>query len=1077
MAEAPSLDDIRRAMQARDPELASLIIALSNAPDPRSRKPTRRGALTFRDFTHHMRSWQYRHRSTPQDRARYRIDSWQKLEAEDAESELPDRLRLHTILMELWQDPSVYAREVLLKVIAECKLVWGPWRALKTIFKQAEEKGDVEVLMALAARFDGAYGSAHNRHEVTRKTLGYLVRRGWRYLRRLGETLPASYADACVSLLCNYPERTRWANVWIANHVLFHESTKYTRRNFRVYNYQRRSLVKERAFGDLWRRSPRPLFALLSRAQSEHVRTFAAESLKADFRAQLREVEPAWVVGLVSVGSRTVDDFVVWLLGNAPRFEQASFRELGLHDAVIRLLDSQSQTARTYAAEYARTHARDLPLERLLRLANNNDASVRKLAHDLLGDRDPRTEVGLAAWGALLGTRYAHDLAATVLRKHFGSRELTRQWFTERLLDANTKVVDFVRELLPQVYSYETLGAGFFRDLLDRPDIGRSAAAFALDGVTRFATDEFGVDFLRRILLHPLCRQTMVGWLREQRISPAALGVDFLKSLSFHPTFEADTWVTELKQTDRKWARDLEFSESLAETARELLGDTRRFSPDALGFDWLMTMVERSEPQYHEFAVAYLIKAFVPAQFADTTDVEAATGPVSLAGKSVRLTGEFETITVEELGHRVTDADGVLAEGVTADITYVVVGDRGSPLGGAGRKTVDQVAAERLIADGVPVQLISEADFLALLAGTRKIYSDAQVLAGCEALWTMAIDPGAQDAPRAVFARRYLLAHHPQISLAKHGKPVPGGAEVPAAFLTYKRVRPLLDDARFAVRAFALELCRQEFARWLPGLMSLVPLAESNFPEVRDFISISLLADEAPEHRRYRYPPEHLSGDAVYSFCESLVSTTRGLGMALIEKHPRLAVPEELFRLTESPDRQVRAFVIATVWSLYRDRGVTLHWKPNISAGTPVGAVIPETKSDAATDETPEVTGLGDGPPKRPERRPASDEALRDFMRRVLFMVPPAKIPAGSGEAVPGATKLRPLPARKAKLALVEVMRDLAIGDREFAGIIAPLLKEFMGSRGQTEHATCLVALARIARAHDDLNLLAEDAA
>ncbi len=1071
MAEAPSLDDIRRAMQARDPELASLIIELSSAHDPRSRRPTRRGALTYTDFRRHLRSWRYRHQS-PQERARYRIESWQKLEAEDAESPLPDRLQLHTILMELWQDPSVYAREVLLEVIAGCFLKWGPWRALKTIYKQAEENGDIEVFTALAARFDRAYARGHNR-EVSRKTLGYLARRGWRYLRRIGETLPATYADACVSLLCNYPERTGWANAWIANHVLFHESAKYTRRNFRVYNYQRRSLVKERAFGELWRRSPRPLFALLSRAQSEHVRTFAAESLKADFRAQLREVEPSWVVGLVSVGSRTVDDFVVWLLGNAPRFEQANFRELGLHDAVLRLLDSQSQSARTYAAEYARTHARDLPLERLLRLANNGDASVRKLAHDLLGDRDPRTEVGLDAWGALLGTRYAHDLAATVLRKHFGSRELTREWFTERLLDANNKVVDFVRELLPQVYSYETLGATFFRDLLDRPDIGRAAATFALDAVTRFSADEFDVDFWRRTLLHPQCRSTMETWLHEQRIPATVLGVDFLKALSFHPSFEADPWIADLKKTERKWAQKLTYSEGLAETTRALLADTRRFSPEAVGFDWLMTMVERSEPQYHEFAVGYLIQAFAPAQFADTPDTEVATGPVSLAGKSVRLTGEFHNLTAEELGQKVTAADGVVATEVSREVTYVVVGDRGSPLGGAGRKTVDQVAAERLIADGVPLQLLSETDFLGLLAGTRKIYSDAQIRAGCEALWTMAIAPGAQDAPRALFARRYLLAHHPQISLAKHDKPVAGGAEVPADFLTYARVKPLLSDARFAVRAFALEICRFEFARWLPGLMSLVPLAESNFPEVRDFISIALLADEAPEHKRYRLPPEHLTGDAVYSFCESLVSTTRALGMSLIEKHPRLAVPEELFRLTESPDRQVRAFVIATVWSLYRDRGVTLHWKPNLGAGTPVGAVIPETKEG---EEAGVVTGLGEGPPQKPERRPASDEALRDFMRRVLFMVPPAKIPAGSGEAVPGA-KLRPLPARKAKLALVEVMRDLAVADRAFAGIVAPLLKEFMGSRGQSEHAACLVALARIARAHEDLNLLSEDAA
>ena len=50
--------------------------------------------------------------------------------------------------------------------------------------------------------------------------------------------------------------------------------------------------------------------------------------------------------------------------------------------------------------------------------------------------------------------------------------------------------------------------------------------------------------------------------------------------------------------------------------------------------------------------------------------------------------------------------------------------------------------------------------------------------------------------------------------------------------------------------------------------------------------------------------------------------------MQLIQRSPRLQVPEELFRLTESPDRVVRAFVVRALWSVYRDRGVTADWKP-----------------------------------------------------------------------------------------------------------------------------------------------------
>src|SRR5262249_58726814 len=95
------------------------------------------------------------------------------------------------------------------------------------------------------------------------------------------------------------------------------------------------------------------------------------------------------------------------------------------------------------------------------------------------------------------------------------------------------------------------------------------------------------------------------------------------------------------------------------------------------------------------------------------------------------------------------------------------------------------------------------------------------------------------------------------------------------------------------------------------------------------FVAQALLADDAPEHRRYRIDPATLSPTAVYSFCESPDEQTRELGMKLIERHPRLKVPEELFRLTESPDRKVRAFVIRERWALYRARGTTPHGKPH----------------------------------------------------------------------------------------------------------------------------------------------------
>jgi hypothetical protein len=265
------------------------------------------------------------------------------------------------------------------------------------------------------------------------------------------------------------------------------------------------------------------------------------------------------------------------------------------------------------------------------------------------------------------------------------------------------------------------------------------------------------------------------------------------------------------------------------------------------------------------------------------------------------------------------------------------------------------------------------------------------------------------------------------------------------------------------LRDLALELARWELARWSPPIEGLVEICESPYPEVRDFVARALTSDDSPEHRRYRVNADVLTADAVYRFCESPNHETRALGMRLINAHPRLKVPEELFRLTESPDGQVRAFVIRTFWSQYRERGIRRDWKPK-----PPPEQI--TKKKKSKDKAAEV---GVGAPPRPEKLPAEFAQLETLLRRILFEVPPGppgvkdKEHAGEEEE---ALKLRPLPARESKLRLVETLRDLGIEDVEFARAILPLLREFMRSRGKSEQAACLVAVTRIEHQHPQLS-------
>lgn len=945
MSATTSLDDIRRAWESRDPELPRMIVALANASDPHSQ--TRKdGALDFNEYLRTTRSWRFR-RKPIKDQVHYRIERMKELEAQDPDIPLPDRLKLWTIIQDLWQVNGPYERACLLEIIQQAPFRLGPWRALKAIFKDAEARGDTEIYGALAARLDQDYASFRD-GEVTRATIAYLRRRAWRYLRRQAETLPATYADAAVDVLRFYTTNSdwKWRQHWVSNHIWFHDQKHYSRNQFRL-PWNLPSPLKHRAYGELWRRTPRPLFTLLERARSEYVRKYAVDALKLDFRASLRDVEPAWVRRLINVRSATIDDFVVWLLKNVPRFEQGAFRELGLHQPVLELLSSQSQSARDYAASYARTHARDLPLEQLIRLIDNDQEAVRQLAIDLIQDRDPRQDIGLDAWGRLLETRYGHELAANALRKHFGARELLPAWFRDRLLSPNRKVFDFASKLLPKIHTYEALSPAFYQDLLEDPRLVERSLwhliDFCFDGLSRFPVDNLDLDVLKRALINPRTSSKLRQWIQKGRLPARSFGLDLFKALASEDDWKLHPWVQELLASNHSWAENLSFDYGLCHFAIEVLEDPRAFQPQELGLNWLLQLVEKHQLPAADFADRYMVRHFTPADFAD----------------------------------------------------------------------------------------------------------DANTLQGCEKLWDIATQEG-EETPLSRFALRYMLAHHPMNAKDFQDQPE---ALIPEGFLTFERAKPLLTDARLRVRNFALELSRWDFRRWSPDTSDIVELCESPYSDLFTFVSQALLAEDKEEHARFRLDPDALTGDAVYRFCESLDKPTRDLGMTLIARNPKLAEPREMFRLTESPDRQVQAFVIRNVWSLYRSRGISRPWMPQ-----------PRRRASAKPSrKEPEHVGLV----ARPESWPATPDALRSFLRRVLFTVAPARLPASSKSK--DDARLKPLPSRKAKLALIEVVRDLAIEDASFSEVITPLLEEFMGSRGMSEHDACLVALTRIRRAHGPL--------
>jgi len=1083
MAAVLTLNDVRRAWDARDPRLITLLEQLCTQPVPPPEKPIRDGALTFDKFLYSLRDWRFKQK-TREEQAHYRIETLKALEDPKAEVPLADKLKVHEVIYALWQSNDPLARDYLLRIIAKVPLVYGPWKAVKKIFKEAEARNDTEVFGAIAARLDTAHAGYSYGRQISGATLSYLVRRAWRYLRRVGLHLPATYPDVACDFLVNYTDETNFSRTWVFNHILFHETKKYGRSNFRFGWRDKDSEptnLKHRAYGETWRRSHRPLFSLLERAKSDAVRDYATSALKTDFRQVLRDTEPAWVVRLVAVPSRAIHDFVVWLLQNVPKFEQSAFRTLGLHEAVLKLFDSPSAEARKYAANYARTHARDLPVSELIRLANNDNDDVRKLARDLLGEKDPRTGVGLDAWGQLLETDHGHKFAAEAITKHFGPKELTPEWFQGRMLSDSQAAFDFATKHLPKVHPLKELGPTFFATLLQKvnPDDDQKSyrvVNYATTELAKFSFDSLAPDLLRWLALFPPTANYVIQWVNQGKLKIQTLGMDFWKTVAFQPDWDSSAFLAEFKVKNGPWAKELSFEENRAANVLQWFHDVRKVTNAELSFPWLMRLVARSEPMYHDFASDRLIRTFVPADFAPATGQPTSGGAVPVSGGKVDLgrasfcfTGKLANITPNEAEAQVKAANGTVSANVSPKLHYLVVGDAGSPFLGQGQKGAKHTKAEELNEKGgANIRIISETMFLQMLSGQQATASTDATTAGCERLWQLVIAPGPADAPVGRFAREYVRRHHTEIGKKLTEKAVDPGAEIPESFLTLDRVFPLFSETRKPLREFALELASWEFARWNPGVDTLVAMSEIPFMDVRRFVAKSLLAEDTPPNRPFRLDPAKLEASAVYRFCESNDEETRALGMELINRQPRLRVPEELFRLSESPDRKVRAFVIRALWTVYRDRGLTPDWKPPLPPKPTVGA---KAKKDAEKL----AANRGDGIPHKPEKWPAGKPTLSEFLRRILFEIPPGR-PEKSREAVedsepnadPNAKKpdkvvsTKPLPARRAKLDLVETMRDLGLEDKDFGGGILPLLDEFMLSRGPSERAACLVAVTRI---------------
>ena len=217
-------------------------------------------------------------------------------------------------------------------------------------------------------------------------------------------------------------------------------------------------------------------------------------------------------------------------------------------------------------------------------------------------------------------------------------------------------------------------------------------------------------------------------------------------------------------------------------------------------------------------------------------------------------------------------------------------------------------------------------------------------------------------------------------------------------------------------------------------------LAASEHKEPRKIGSEVLLElGEPGEGKKLSAPIEWLIPARVFALAESAVKASREVAAALIRRHyHRLGGAAKLAWLMESPDREVRIFAVRLLWEQHRPISTPDSWAPKKGPGLRPSAGAEPGGDDMSRFET--------------------DEALRQFLRTVMFGLPPGRMERR--EPIAGLPKRR-LAASEGKRRLIEVVRDFAVEDAGFAPLAVSVLDEFMHSQARGEWQSCVAALAR----------------
>lgn len=591
--------DLTRALEDRDPQLADLVIRYLTQPDPPenapedpddeapgatpTRPPLPEGTWTMGRLRQSVAPVTLVNKSVGERKAA-RKEAWHGIMEAPYH---PPRLDLGDLFIRLYDDGDLWARDALMEIFKKGRIGWGVWKAFKKIYKLAEERHDAAMFGVIAWRLD-AWFSAPNTQEVLPGTLNYMRRRPWRYLRELGRAVPELYPQFAAQVLRHYPKHFRFNGAWTAAQIWSHEDL-IGEPGPNVWGSGPPDRLERRAYHDAWKLSAEPLLRLLEDAENDAVCDFAIRSLQADFPERLRKVDAEWLGRIGRKPLASVHNFIVGVLTDSPELHQSKLAGLGLHDMVLGFLESDSSKARAYAVEYARAHAPDIPVEKLVDLAVRGQSDVKDFAVDRLSKLQPK-EIGLANLIELIGDSKSVQMAGDKLKLGFSPEDLDEELFI-RLITGNSAQKKFVNAFFAD--AEKKVPARFYTALLDdrRCDWGARRDALAELGKRNGA--EIGADWIKQALMDAQLQWTVSTWLRNGILAGSDLDVEWVKGLVMRPSLRA--------------------------LAIEILQNRKLVAPSSIGLPWLLAMARQPDDTLHQFAHRYLLEHFSPDDFARET--------------------------------------------------------------------------------------------------------------------------------------------------------------------------------------------------------------------------------------------------------------------------------------------------------------------------------------------------------------------------------------------------------------------------------------------------------------------------